>query len=527
METYHHDKTMPHGAKFIRRTDLPPLMRLYIGVTALLAQRKAVWGTITALAREFVISRTFVYMLAYQVAQAGEDLFGQPPSVSSVRKTPTKRLAYQYMVSLRLEGCCSIGAIATIMKRFQRDLSSTGKISQTLQHMGALVPNTLSVPEGRVQMLVVFASDELFAHKLPILVTAEPVSSALLRLELVTQAQWTAWQQHWECLEDNGYYALYLVSDGGQALSKAQKETLKDRVRQPDTYHAIAHRLGGLVRRLEREAYRAIEQEEEAQRLLRQAATKKQRQQTRTTMTHAARRAAEKIARYEDVRYLYHCLVEELRLFDEVGQMRGQQEAAGNIEAALDLLEELGIDRITEVVQSIRRTLPDLLHYFDQARFVVASLDTWPLEPETLHALCLAWQWHKHRITAKTPKARRYCAAQEQIALNTALVVLSDDFETWKAQVYRQLDQIVRSSSMVECLNSIIRPYLDTTHNHVTQELLNLILFYHNHRRYQAGERKGRTPMELLSGTPQDKDWLVLLFEEIEKKQPNFFATSR
>ena len=56
METYHHDKTMPHGAKFIRRMDLPPLMRLYIGVTALLAQRERVWGKLTALAREFVIS---------------------------------------------------------------------------------------------------------------------------------------------------------------------------------------------------------------------------------------------------------------------------------------------------------------------------------------------------------------------------------------------------------------------------------------------------------------------------------------
>ncbi len=141
METYHHDKTMLHGAKFIRRTDLPPLMRPYnIGVTALLAQRERVWGKLTALTRELAICRTFVYMLAYQVEQAGVLLFEQRASASwpSFRKGQMERLAYQYMVSLRVEGCCSLGAVATIMKRFGVGLSSTGKISQSLHTIGAL-----------------------------------------------------------------------------------------------------------------------------------------------------------------------------------------------------------------------------------------------------------------------------------------------------------------------------------------------------------------------------------------------------
>lgn len=96
-----------------------------------------------------------------------------------------------------------------------------------------------------------------------------------------------------------------------------------------------------------------------------------------------------------------------------------------------------------------------------------------------------------------------------------------------KHLVYRQLDQIVQSSSLVECLNSILRPYMNTTRNHVTQELLNLVMFYHNHRRYQEGKRKGQTPMELLTGTPQIQDWLDILFEVIEQTQPNFFASAR
>ena len=60
-------------------------------------------------------------------------------------------------------------------------------------------------------------------------------------------------------------------------------------------------------------------------------------------------------------------------------------------------------------------------------------------------------------------------------------------------EIYSKLDEIVQSSALVECINSIIRPYLNTTKNHVTQELLNLIMFYHNHRRYRDGVRKGTT----------------------------------
>ena len=79
---------------------------------------------------------------------------------------------------------------------------------------------------------------------------------------------------------------------------------------------------------------------------------------------------------------------------------------------------------------------------------------------------------------------------------------------------------------MVECINSIIRPYLNTTKNHVTQGLLNLIMFYHNHRRYRDGKRKGKTPMELLTGQEQDKDWIELVFDLIREKDPGLLLAS-
>ena len=72
---------------------------------------------------------------------------------------------------------------------------------------------------------------------------------------------------------------------------------------------------------------------------------------------------------------------------------------------------------------------------------------------------------------------------------------------------------------MVECINSILCPYLNISKNQVSQEFLNIFMFYHNHRRYHAGKRKGKTPMEILTGKEQKEDWIALLQEEIRKKE--------
>jgi len=53
------------------------------------------------------------------------------------------------------------------------------------------------------------------------------------------------------------------------------------------------------------------------------------------------------------------------------------------------------------------------------------------------------------------------------------------------------------------------------------KELLNLIMYYHNHRRYYDGVRKNKTPMEILTGKEQAKDWISILFDRIREKDPD------
>ncbi|MDM8548782.1 hypothetical protein QUF72_01840 [Desulfobacterales bacterium HSG2] len=158
------------------------------------------------------------------------------------------------------------------------------------------------------------------------------------------------------------------------------------------------------------------------------------------------------------------------------------------------------------------------------AKSVVAGLTTLPADQKTLRVLCSAWQWRKGAIKAKKAEARKHCAGNERICLEIAQDHLGNGYDLVKERAYAELDQIVQSSSLVECINSVIRPCLNNSKNHVTQETLNLIMFYHNHRRYRAGKRKGSTPVEILTGRKQEKDWIELLLDIAEEKEPSFFA---
>jgi len=141
-----------YSNKFIRRADLTPLTRLHIAFTALQAIEFGIWGKITDLSRQFMISRMFIYMLAATLRQTTPIIFGNNQSQSIVIE---KRLPYDYMLSLRLEGRCSIAAISTIMKRFGIKTSSTGSISQYLRYFGSLLPSTLST-DNKIQFAIFF-----------------------------------------------------------------------------------------------------------------------------------------------------------------------------------------------------------------------------------------------------------------------------------------------------------------------------------------------------------------------------------
>lgn len=509
--------------RFTRRADLTNSIRLAIAADALHAMMNGIWGTITNLADDYGISRPFIYSLAVTLKEAGYFLFGENADCVSASSLRERSIAM--MLSLRMEARSSIGAISTVMSRFAYGLSSTGSISQILSRIGGWLPTTLSTENGIIRYLV-FASDEIFSKTTPILVTVDPGSSAILRIELADSRKAEDWKRHFECLYENGVEAIYLVADEGQGIRAGHAAVMSDVVRQSDTYHAISHQLGSWADRLEKAAYKAIRVEHECERKLVSAKSDRVREKRRLNWEKSATAANKAIMLYDDFSYVYRCVLGELNVFDGNGNLRDRQQAEAGVEVGLVLMEELDHKDITEAVHKIRRTLPDLFHYLDVAEEVVNACKKLPIDEDSLKAYCIAWQWGKAVRKAKNSERKKRSQEREQFCLEIAEGLHLKELGDIQGAVYSKLDTIVQSSALVECINSIIRPYLNTTKNHVTQELLNLIMHYHNHRRYRDGVRKNKTPMELLTGKKQAKDWISILFDILREKDPELLLAS-
>ena len=508
---------------FTRRTDLTNEIRLAIATSALHAKMNGVWGTITDLANRYEISRPFVYSLADDLKKVGQFLFRE--AAEFVYAPSHRELAIQIMLSLRLEARSSIGAISTVMNRFEHDLSSTGSISQVLSRIGRLLPNTISTEDGIIQYLV-FAADELFSKTVPILVTVDPSSSAILQIELAGSRKAEDWKKHFECLYDNGIEAIYLVSDEGKGICAGHAAVMSDVIRQTDTYHAIAHQLGSWANRLEKAAYKAIGVEDECIRKLLSAKSDQVKEKREAEYDRSAEAAKKAVTLYDDFSYVYRCVLAELNVLDSNGNLRDRRQAEDGVNAGLALIEGLNNKNITKDANKTKRALPDLFHYFDIAKEVVNECKDLFLDEEVLKAYCIAWQWGKAVRKAKKTDRKERAREREQFCLEIAEGLRQQEPENIQEEIYARLDEIVQSSALVECINSIIRPYLNTTKNHVTQEMLNLIMHYHNHRRYSDGVRKGKTPMEILQRKEQADDWISMFFDIIKEKDPELLLDS-
>jgi len=206
--------------------------------------------------------------------------------------------------------------------------------------------------------------------------------------------------------------------------------------------------------------------------------------------------------------------------------LRDRQQVEEEMLLALSHIEALKHAKITTAVKQIERALPDLLHYFDSAKPIVQKLQELPISDACLKEIFIAWQWNKAVVKAKKKGRKNLARTQQQHHLKNAALLSPDEFEKIKVEIYSSLDKIIQSSAMVECINSILRPYLNVSKNQITQEQLNLFMFYHNHRRYREGKRKGKTPMEILTGEAQTEDWISKIINKLREKDPELLLAA-
>ena len=510
--------------KYIRRPDIPAQLRLYIAGVALFESK---YGQITELSQRYKISRSFIYQLRNQLLITGWVLFGiGPEKGSSTDAQINEELdLLREILSLRLEGRCSIISISQLLKRKGLTRSSIGYVSQVLKEIGSGLSPTIEGVED-LNLAVVFASDEVFSSSRPLLITVDPVSSAILRMELGEDRKSESWQAHWQALLDEGFIPILLTNDEGNGMKSAQGIVLEGIPRQTDTYHGVAHRLGDICRILEQKAWAAAKEEYERERKIASVVKEDKVENRFELYEQAVLKSKQAIGLYDDFKLYYQYMIAQFQLFDERGVVRNAKDSKVNLEEAMEVIELLGHKKANEELKTIKNLMGDLFYFLTQAQRVVQQLEqscTSGGQRKALKAICCAYQHQKNYRKVKQTSIKKYHRQKEaQWLIITEDYLVQDkeetlDFEAFKNQCYQQLDNIVQSSALVETINSIVRMYLNGCKNQISQPHLNLIMFYHNHRRYVQGKRKHSTPMELLTGQNQEQDWLDLLLKRVGK----------
>ena len=130
-----------------------------------------------------------------------------------------------------------------------------------------------------------------------------------------------------------------------------------------------------------------------------------------------------------------------------------------------------------------------------------------------VQALACGWQSERQATNSKDYGIRQRLAQEAELYYDYAASLLPAESETIRKEVVEALDAEVRSSSLVENVNSALRPLLETCRGQVDQEMLELFAFVHNHRRFGRGKRAGKAPIEILTGKEMEKTWLDSLLE--------------
>lgn len=485
---------------FARRKDLTIELRMRIASIALLF---SVHGTISRLSDKYSISRQFIYNLRRDFKNYGESVLLSGIDRGDISE---KMYSLSWILSLRMEGKSSIEGISQILKRFNIPYNSVGFISQELQQIGSKLPNVLKT--SQVGFRVAICSDEIFSKGQAILITVEPLSLSILHIELSENRKGESWEKHWKRVLDAGYIPIQLCNDEGTGMASAQESVVSEGERQSDTFHAVAHRLGLWVERLEKKAYGCIEDEYENYRLLGNAKTDEVFDKRYEKYVVSQKKTQVSIALFDDFAFLYHCLLSAFRIFDEKGALKNSALVLADFDTTLDLLTSLGHQNINKEIKSIESCKKDLFNFMPVAKQIVDRLST--LIPiDTLKILCLVWQTHKNVVKTKnTDRKNAFKRKEKHLLQQLENEIQTEKLADWKNLVFNELNKIIQSSAAVECINSILRTYLNAAKNQINQPFLNLFMAYHNYRRFKAGERKGKTPFEILSGQKQDFDWL-------------------
>ena len=194
---------------------------------------------------------------------------------------------------------------------------------------------------------------------------------------------------------------------------------------------------------------------------------------------------------------------EALRLITPEGELNTRAKAEAKLAETLPHLPEADFAKAKRQVQ-----LPEMLNYLDRVEkelgklAIAAEVKQAAIDQEALRR-------RPELLQGETAQA----AARRGVLLMCAVILSKAGEAGTKAvasvrEIFRRAH---RASSLVECINSVLRMH-QAQHRKMSQEMVDLKRLYWNSHEFRTGHRRGKTPYQLLGVPwPEGLCWWELL----------------
>jgi len=340
--------------------------------------------------------------------------------------------------------------------------------------------------------------DEIFQGATPVLAGVDAASTYCYLLAAEERRDADTWGVHLLDAIEQGLDPDYTIADAGQGLRAGQRAAWGDTPCHGDVFH-IQRQCEGLATTLSRLAKGATSRRQTLQAKTGRAGQRGPDDElaTQLALARQAETQAHELAR--DIRTLAQWLRHDVLAL------------AGPVLATRQLLFDLIVEelvrrepgdarRIRPVRVALQNQRDDLLAFAGVLDNKLAAITRAHTIAESLvREACVL-----HRLPSTS-------SAYWQ-GWNRLRTQIGGKFHALLAAVSRAMADTPRSSSLVENLNSRLRPYF-TLRRYLGGSYLDLLRFFLNHRRFlrsRHAERRGKSPRELMTGHGHPH-WLTLL----------------
>src|SRR5262245_33442706 len=493
------------------------------------------WGAVTAHAAQAGCSRQAAYEHAQRVARAVADAQAGGPSRTQLQADaqrladendqlwrslndavlfgdPQQRRFAATAAALGLSLAQTRALLACVLPA--ASCPSRARLGRWVQQAARRAGAVLEVLDAACQTAVrTLCLDEIFFHRRAILVGAEPHSLAWVLGQRAPDRSGASWRQAlraWPQLE-------YAAADGGTGLHIGLQQIRADRAQAgtgPDLEVALdvfhTQRDGAKALRAEWAAAERLWEEAEAadRELVRTSRRGQDRRADKQRSLRAWAKAEETFQATQRREAAWQRAQQALQLFRPDGRLNDRASATTAIAQAVADLDGCRWAKVRRMLQD-----PRSLTFVDRLQRDLATAEP---RADLREALVELWRLRHASRPGCGPLAAGVCG---QVTVSLQGLICQRLDAAWQGayrRVARVLERVVRASSVVECLNSVLRMH-QARHRGVSQGLLDLKRLYWNCRAFVEGQRRGRCPYAHLGLSLPTFDWWQLLHTEVQQ----------